>query len=109
MYTCLRASGDGRQAPGGQDRAVGHSKWLIVSGHSLLSVVLTRRRITSVDGYSDCMKIPTQVWIFGRRLFWVRIAFVGLLVLGGHPKAGLELGYKPALVADFPVSLLYLI
>jgi hypothetical protein len=55
------------------------------------------------------MKIPAQVWIFGRRFLLVRIAFVGLLVLSGHPKAGLELGYKPALVADFPVSLLYLI
>jgi hypothetical protein len=55
------------------------------------------------------MKIPAQVWISSRRCFLARLIFVGVLVLSGHPQAGLELGYKPALVADFPVSLLYLI
>jgi hypothetical protein len=55
------------------------------------------------------MKLPAQVWAFSRRFFFVRLAFVGFLVLSGHPQAGLELGYKAALFADFPVSLLYLI
>jgi hypothetical protein len=55
------------------------------------------------------MKVPTQVWVFSRFFFLARLTFVGFLVLSGHPQAGLELGYKPALVADFPVSLLYLI
>ena len=55
------------------------------------------------------MKVPTQVRTFSLCFLLVRLTFVGFLVLSGHPQAGLELGYKPALVADFPVSLLYLI
>jgi hypothetical protein len=55
------------------------------------------------------MKIPPRVWVLGRRFFFARLIFVGFLVLSGHPQAALELGYKPALVADFPVSLVYLV
>jgi hypothetical protein len=55
------------------------------------------------------MKIPARVWTLSRSLFYCRLAFVGLLVLSGHPEAALQWGFKPALVADFPVSLLYLV
>jgi hypothetical protein len=55
------------------------------------------------------MNVPARVWAVGRWLLFARLGFVGLILLSGHPQAGLELGYKPALVADFPVSLLYLI
>jgi len=55
------------------------------------------------------MKIPTQVWTFSWRFFFIRLAFAAFLVLSGHPQAGLAFGFKPALVVDFPISLLYLI
>ena len=55
------------------------------------------------------MKVPSHVWTLSRRFCLGRLIFVALLVLSGHARAALELGYKPALVADFPVSLLYLV
>ena len=55
------------------------------------------------------MKIPSRVWVLGRRFFLARLAVVVFLVLSGHPQAALELGYEPALIADFPISLLYLV
>ena len=51
--------------------------------------------------------VAPRVWRLSLIAFIVRLAFVCFLVLSGHPKAALELGYTPALVADFPISLLY--
>jgi hypothetical protein len=53
------------------------------------------------------MKVPSRVWVFARVLFFVRLAFVSFLVLSGHPQPALQLGYKPALALDFPISLFY--
>jgi hypothetical protein len=60
-------------------------------------------------GINQLRLIPSRVWALSRRLFFCRLAYVGLLVLSGHPQAALQLGYKPALLADFPISLLYLV
>jgi len=51
--------------------------------------------------------VSSQVWACSRWFFLARLGLVGLLALSGHPRAGLELGYKAATVTDFPVSLLY--
>lgn len=53
------------------------------------------------------MKIPRRVLLASRWLALGRLTFTLLLILSGHPQAGLELGYKAALISDFPASLLY--
>ena len=71
---------------------------------SFIGSATPRRSTRTLDAN---VKIPRRVLLASRWLALGRLTFTLLLILSGHPQAGLELGYKAALISDFPASLLY--